>query len=122
MAENAEKSFNDEELADIMSEIESLESELVEDEDLSEVVSVESSKKVESKAVSEVEKVTKLPVDKKGETSISFDVQGDMKFNLGFIIEGKTLSVYVDADSQGLVVEMEGGVKLNVPFSKSKAA
>ncbi len=121
MADNNEKSFNDEELADIMSEIESLESELVEDEDLSGVVSVESADKTEAEEA-EAEKVTKLPTKKKGETGISFDVQGDMKFNLGFIIDGKTLSVYVDSDSEELVVEMEGGVKLNVPFARSKVA
>ncbi len=120
MADSNEKSFNDEELADIMSEIESLESELVEDEDLSEVVSVESK---DDKPVEKGDsKVSKLPVKGKSETSISFDVQGDMRFNLGFVIDGKALNVYVDADSEGLVVEMEGGMKLNVPFSNSKAA
>lgn len=115
-----DKSFNDDELSDIMKEIEALE------EDFSDTTEKSSGPVLEK--LDEVDKVFSEPastanivsLDSKrtapkseASTSMSFKVQGNLTLELQFEIGGKVVALEVT--ESGLSIEMEGGVKFSVP-------
>lgn len=171
-----EKSFNDDELADIMNEIESLEKEFTEESEaqvsapqqeeiseseefeeeifdskptLDDIDPLEAHSDDDSQVVREVaptldaekqvlKKVVSKPVDEvvhlssapqkshsmpthhsavhgdPAHTSMSFNVEGDMRLSLSFNVAGKTVQLCVN--DQGLELEMDGGIKFSVPL------
>lgn len=112
-----DKGFNDDELADIMSEIESLEKEFHDDGD-NEVIEklaespVSAVKPVEDKNVHHIPKKSEEVVAKQ-ENSMNFSVYGDMKLNLTFDISGKCVELHIDED--GFEIEVDGGMKFSIP-------
>ncbi|MBI2518773.1 MAG: hypothetical protein HYV97_00065 [Bdellovibrio sp.] len=149
-----EQGFNEKELEDIMSEIESLESEFEEEEkgctpdaqqsDESEEVAeipkvvkksvptarpkVAAAEEVESPVKSV--KISNAPTVKEVPCSMpaqmEFHVQGDMRMNLKFFV-GETWVQFSANPSEGLVIEMPGGMRFSVPVpgvanQKSKKA
>jgi hypothetical protein len=145
-----DKSFNDQELSDIMKEIEALEegftqaAENVSDASspvLEELGQMDEQKSVPVGAASEahvedpVQETEEAPVEvvsieskrqvhqhsnSGGQTSMSFKVQGDMNLELQFDVGGKVISLEVT--KAGLSIEMEGGVKFSVPVQSQKKA
>jgi hypothetical protein len=138
-----EKSFNDDELADIMNEIENLEKEYAdqaaEESSASHEVEAEEHEPAEpailrplaNKPLEETvlktnrdEKVVPLkaasPVAPAAghHSSLSFKVEGQMSLSLSFEVNGQ--SVYLTISDDGLDIEMETGAKFTLPMS-SKA-
>ncbi len=137
-----DKSFNDQELSDIMKEIEALEEEFGGEEESDKI---EASAMMEELAEMEEEKSipvtnkteTILPFEKKmtpqttpviattanttstASTSMSFKVQGDLNLELQFEIGGKT--IMLDVSEKGLNIKMDGGVSFNVPVSNAQS-
>ena len=110
-----DKSFNDDELSDIMKEIEALE------EDFSAPTEKDSSPEIEARTSSTVNVVS---LDSKrsapktdASTSMSFKVQGNLTLELSFDIGGKVVSLEVT--ESGLSIEMDGGVKFTVPVQET---
>ena len=142
-----EKSFNDQELADIMNEIENLEKEFSseakpseakvvevspvsadEEQVLSEMVNSESFEApIESQpsniiALKNAEfKNTPVETAKtsttSGNSSMSFKVEGDMKVDLSFQVDGETITLTVG--SEGLVIGLQGGATFNLPVKSA---
>jgi hypothetical protein len=123
-----DKSFNEEELSDIMKEIEALE------EDFTSPVEEKSAGPVMEELASMDEDVA-IPVKtdnvvslspawsaptSTAQTSMSFKVQGNLSLDLQFDISGKTVTLGVT--ETGLTIEMEGGVKFTVPVGQSTSA
>lgn len=134
-----DKSFNDQELSDIMKEIEALEegfhteeeqavtteaaahivdeseSEIVEElAHMPEEVAIPKTNKSDAQ-VHSIGKYPSAPATGTTSTSMSFKVQGDLSFDLYFEIGGKTVAIEV-TDS-GLAIQMEGGVTFTVPVN-----
>jgi hypothetical protein len=127
-----DKSFNDQELSDIMKEIEALEEEFSGEV---ETDKIEASSVMEELAEMELDQAvpttnkteTVLPFEKKTppkavaaaktstQSSMSFKVQGDMNLELNFEIGGKTIALEVT--EAGLTIQMEGGMTFSVPVS-----
>jgi hypothetical protein len=128
-----DKSFNDQELSDIMKEIEALEEEFSTEAESS---PIEATSVMEELAEMELDqavpstntKETILAFEKKEvpaptapaakagtQSSMSFKVQGDMNLELSFEIGGKT--IHLEVTEAGLSVHMEGGVTFSVPVS-----
>ena len=112
-----DKGFNDDELADIMNEIESLEKEFTEDGK-----DIEIEHKLVEQPESEVrpvedDNVHRMKKEKvespKTENSMNFSVKGDMRLNLNFDIAGKCVELHIDED--GFEIEVEGGMKFTIP-------
>lgn len=132
-----EKGFNDQELADIMNEIEALEKEFQDPElhadhhvmeelaEMDEKLSIPVSKQVEepvSKIIPMNAKETVMSAKKTTtdtQTSMSFHVEGNMNLQLSFTINGEEVKLHVT--DQGLNIEMESGVSLNVPVKSVSA-
>ncbi len=131
-----EKGFNDQELADIMSEIESLEKEFSDEAPAQKAAPEEPSEDHTSPAVlrelvkkPEHETVLKTnqhadkakPMKKSqaesAPASLSFQVSGQMAVNLNFEVNGQ--SVYLAVSDEGLVIEMESGAKFTLPLEKA---
>ena len=129
-----DKSFNDQELTDIMKEIEALEEDF---QMVEEKIPVEQEATPVLKELVQMEEKTAIPAPNKPEaapvlqmpkknsevksgTSMSFKVTGDIKLQLQFDIEGKVVSLSVT--ETGLAIEMEGGVTFSVPVATKKAA
>lgn len=125
-----DKSFNDQELSDIMKEIEALEEEFsgdVESEKIEATSVMEELAEMQlDQSVPETnKKETVLPFERKApvktvaktsaQSSMSFKVQGDMNVNLQFEIAGKTVSL--DVTEAGLTIVMDGGMTFSVPVS-----
>lgn len=125
-----DKSFNDQELSDIMKEIEALEEEFTEEATskieaspvMEELAELAEEKAIPATNLSE----TVLPFQPKAKapekatapaTSMMFKVQGSMNLELQFDIGGKT--VMLEVTEAGLNIQMEGGVTFNVPVSES---
>jgi hypothetical protein len=146
MSDSMEQGFNDQELADIMSEIESLEKDYEEVEpqkDLQQMVDEEIATKVEEaveeavveEPVEEPAKVTAIkphvsvphkpvhhvPTQAPQHTSMSFNVEGEMKLNLKFWVNGQEISLAVEPN-EGFVIELAGGAVFKVPLVGKKAA
>jgi len=129
-----DKSFNDQELSDIMKEIESLEEEF---SGADETDTVEASSVMEELAEMEEEKsipfatrsqAEVLPFGKKStpaatqtktSTSMSFKVQGDLNLELQFEVGGKT--IMLEVSEGGLNIKMDGGISFNVPVSDAQS-
>ena len=127
-----DKSFNDQELSDIMKEIEALEEEFSADEDSSKV---EASSIMEDLAemaeeqsipVTNREETTVLPFAKKeisqptkATSSMSFKVQGDLNLELHFEVGGKNIALEVT--DKGLTIQMDGGISFTVPVSDAQS-
>lgn len=142
-----DKSFNDDELSDIMKEIEALEQDFKEEdvkaatpvmEELAEmseeeaiptpvasttsnVVAFEKEAPVAHAAPSKPAAThhTAAPTSA-SHTSMSFKVQGNLSLELSFDIGGKVVSLEVT--ETGLNIEMDGGVKFTVPVTGASAA
>lgn len=128
-----DKSFNDQELSDIMKEIEALEEEFSDDSEKVEASAVmeELAEMDEEKSVPVMNKTDSvLPFEKKvapkttpktatAPTTMSFKVQGEMNLELQFEIGGKTIQL--DVSETGLNIQMEGGVTFSVPVSSAQS-
>jgi hypothetical protein len=129
-----DKSFNDQELSDIMKEIEALEEEFTAEDDLKaqsaevmeEVVEMEEEKAIplESKHAPEVLAFEPKPTPMKNTKSsapaaMSFKVQGEMNLELQFEIGAKTIQLEVT--ESGLSIKMEGGMTFTVPVQDSNS-
>lgn len=137
-----DKSFNDEELSDIMKEIEALEEDFKADD--IEDPKIEASPLMEEFAdldeevalptpAARIEQSSVLPMTAKtpttttpatpaasttaGPASMSFKVSGDINLELQFDIGGKVVSLNVS--ESGLNIEMEGGMSFKVPLSNT---
>ncbi len=119
-----DKSFNDQELSDIMKEIEALEEDMetvdVKSaspviEELAEMDESDSIPSSTSSVVSLDSKRVAPKVDSKSSpsTSMSFKVSGNLTLDLQFEIGGKTVALEVT--ESGLTIEMDGGAKFTVP-------
>lgn len=117
-----DKSFNDQELSDIMKEIEALEEDFTAPESknspvLEELSQLDEVEAIPAKAPNVVSLEPKGPAPKKeASTSMSFKVQGNITLELQFDIGGKTVALEVT--ETGLAIEMEGGMKFIVPVSE----
>lgn len=125
-----DKSFNDQELSDIMKEIEALEEEFSGDvesdkieassvmEELAEMEldqAVPTTNKTEAVLPFEKKTPSKIIAKTSTQSSMSFKVQGDMNLELSFEIGGKTIALEVT--EAGLTIQMEGGMTFSVPVS-----
>ena len=125
-----DKSFNDQELSDIMKEIEALEEDFSGEEAvhatssvLEELAHMEEKEAIPVAAPAPVSLDTKraapkpAPVETSAPaaTSMSFKVQGNLSLQLQFDIGGKVVSLEVT--ETGLNIEMDGGMKFTVPVS-----
>ncbi|HAZ11839.1 MAG: hypothetical protein A2X86_07695 [Bdellovibrionales bacterium GWA2_49_15] len=137
-----EQGFNEKELEDIMSEIESLESEFdggaegsasaaeqPEEEEVEEVpvvVKKPAPAPARPKVVEEVRSVAKpakvapapAPVKETPcgvPAQMEFHVQGDMQMNLKFYV-GETWVQFSASPGEGLAIEMPGGMRFSVPL------
>lgn len=129
-----DKSFNDDELSDIMKEIEALE------EDFGQESTSEADSPMDATDVmedlSQMEEKVAIPLKPKSApkpmsapaarttgTSMSFKVQGDLNLELQFDVGGKMVNL--DVTEQGLTITMDGGMTFTVPLhgkSHSKAS
>ena len=125
-----DKSFNDQELSDIMKEIEALEEEFGGEEDsdkvqasammeeladMEEAKSIPVTNKYDPQVLPFVKEIAPQAPKKNTSTSMSFKVQGDLNLELAFDIGGKTIKLEVS--ETGLNIQMEGGVTFSVPVS-----
>lgn len=136
--------FSEDELADIMSEIEDLESDLeaseseakaevdekVEDEIVEEVVS---KKKITEPQKEVLVKLVDMPSEKMvptsvknechevgAQTAMDFQVSGQMTLNMNFHVGGQSIKLSVN-EGNGLEIEMAGGVKFVVPIANKNS-
>lgn len=121
-----DKSFNDQELSDIMKEIEALEDDFTAAEEKSPSDVMEELADLDEKDSVPLSTSNIVSLDSKrvapkasadATTSMSFKVQGDLKLELQFSIGGKV--VMLEVTEAGLSIEMEGGVKFTVPVTES---
>lgn len=121
-----DKSFNDQELSDIMKEIEALEEDFTAPEEKSASAVMEELANLDEKDSIPLSTSNIVSLDSKrsapkaaadATTSMSFKVQGDLKLDLQFNIGGKV--VMLEVTESGLSIEMEGGVKFSVPVSEN---
>ncbi|WP_408097400.1 hypothetical protein ACJVC5_00400 [Peredibacter sp. HCB2-198] len=126
-----DKSFNDQELSDIMKEIEALEEDFSGEEEvhatssvLEELAHMDEKESVPVAAPAPVSLETKRAAPKAAPvqqasapaaTSMSFKVQGNLSLELQFDIGGKV--VCLEVTETGLNIEMDGGMKFTVPVS-----
>jgi len=131
MGGNEEQGFNESELEDIMSEIESLEAEF-QDESGNEShqavqaptqpavkQKVQEDKPVPVVAIHSANK-SEIPACQ-GHSKMEFKVEGQMGLDLNFLIEGHHIHLFV-SEAEGFVIEMEGGARFNIPLHKVKKA
>jgi hypothetical protein len=135
-----DKSFNDEELSDIMKEIEALEEDFktddIGDEKIEATSIMEEFAQLDEEVAlptpaARVEQSTVLPMTAKSTSapsaapaastsapaSMSFKVSGDINLELQFDIGGKVVNLNVT--ESGLNIEMEGGMSFKVPLSNT---
>lgn len=112
-----DKSFNDQELSDIMKEIEALEDGFnKEQEVLGELAEMPASEAVPFKPKAVSSPVIAAP----HHSSMSFKVHGELHLNLEFEVGGKIICMKVSED--GLHVVVDGGMTFTVPVKEKKAA
>ena len=137
MGDVMDKSFNDQELSDIMKEIEAMEEEFSAEEDTDKV---EASAMMEELAEMEEEKSipatnkndSVLPFERQtapattaatakttSNTAMSFKVQGELNLELQFDIGGKKITLEVS--EAGMNIKMDGGVSFSVPVSNAQS-
>lgn len=121
-----EKGFNDEELADIMSEIENLEREFADPAPEETAVLQELAQKPVAETVlktnHEESKVIamKPSAHSAAPASMSFKVEGQMSVHLSFDVNGQSVSLSVT--EEGLNITTESGAKFTLPMHKHEAA
>ncbi len=117
-----EKSFNDQELSDIMKEIEALEEDFKEEDVKAKVIPVlhELSELPEAKAVPLKAVVKEETFVAKTPAAMSFKVSGDLNLELEFDVGGKFVSIAVS--EEGLTIVLDGGMTFKVPVVDKKAA
>lgn len=119
-----DKSFNDEELSDIMKEIEALEDNFQNEEEKSDPIMEELAEMDEEESVpyaaprkeSHIIPIASHKV-KQPATSMSFKVSGELNLELQFDVGGKI--VCLEVNEKGLSIEMEGGMTFSIPLKKS---
>ena len=142
-----EKGFNDDELADIMNEIENLEQEFTHEEVIDEqphldevAESVAQMAKEEESEHEVFQEVVKMPVEDviplntereshmktthkvtntQSNTAMNFSVEGDMKLDMSFLVNGSEVKLHISDD--GFEIEMEGGAKFTLPVHQHKS-
>ncbi len=116
-----DKSFNDQELSDIMKEIEALEEDFKDETvtDKASPVLHELSELPEGKAIP-MKRVKEESFVAKSPTAMSFKVQGDLNLDLEFEIGGKFVCLQVT--EEGLTIVLDGGMTFKVPVADKKAA
>ncbi|MBY0517658.1 MAG: hypothetical protein K2P81_12150 [Bacteriovoracaceae bacterium] len=128
-----EKGFNDQELADIMSEIESLEKEYADEDQevdhtepevLQKLAEAPVEKTVlptnhEEKVVPMKKPAPEAKVHAHAPANLTFQVTGQMTVNLGFEVNGQSVLLAISED--GLVIETESGAKFTLPLNKEAA-
>jgi hypothetical protein len=135
MGDVMDKSFNDQELSDIMKEIEALEEEFSAEEDTDKVQATammeELAEMEEAKSIPATNKKDSvLPFERKPTaetnktttnttTAMSFKVQGDLNLELQFDIGGKT--IMLEVSEAGMNIKMDGGVSFSVPVSNAQS-
>ncbi len=125
-----EKGFNDEELADIMSEIENLEREFAEPsspEPVAEETAVLlelAHKPVAESVLKTNHEETKVLAMKHAPSNapatMSFKVEGQMSVELSFDVNGQSVSLSVS--EEGLSITTDSGAKFTLPMTKHEAA
>lgn len=138
-----EKSFNDQELADIMSEIENLEREFAEESGPTPVSAapeavapIEDSHEVLHQLAAAPEETIIMKTNHADKvvpfktatpapaahapSSLTFQVQGEMSVQLAFEVNGQKISLCVTGDD--LCIETESGAKFTLPIAARKAA
>ena len=135
-----DKSFNDQELSDIMKEIEALEEDFkIEEEKIETSSKAAAPQKAVAasapKAEATVVPLASTPVAKPAAapdlkhapmnsgsagTSMSFKVSGDIKLDLQFEIGGKVVTLSVA--ETGLCIDMDGGATFTVPLTQGHAS
>jgi uncharacterized protein YkuJ len=113
-----EKGFNDEELADIMSEIESLEKEFAEETSTkpAEASSAVVHELAQRPLKETVLKTNHTETQASAPASLSFKVQGQMTMQLNFEVNGQTVALSVT--EQGLSIQTESGATFSLPLAK----
>src|SRR5690606_29065433 len=106
-----EKSFNEDELADIMSEIESLESDADEEIEMH-MDSIDEQE--EHYDVHPISKGSSKPTFQVPHSQMSFHIEGQMSLSLGFTISGKEVQVSVNED--GMKIVMDNGAVFHLPI------
>lgn len=120
-----EKGFNDEELADIMSEIENLEREFAEPAPEENAVLQELAHKPVAETVLKTnhEESKVLPMKQApshAPATMSFKVEGQMSVELSFDVNGQSVSLSVS--EEGLSITTDSGAKFSLPMTKHEAA
>jgi hypothetical protein len=135
-----DKSFNDQELSDIMKEIEALEEGFKAEEskvssasdvleDLVEMAQEESvplarvqeahSAVGPSAEIIQMTKIADVPVQKaatKASTAMSFKVSGNLNLELQFDVGGKV--VFLEVTESGLTLQLDGGMTFTIPLQE----
>lgn len=122
MGVSMDKSFNDQELSDIMKEIEALEEDFQGEEVKPAPTAVlhELSEMPEQKAIPLKQVKPADPFVAKSPAAMSFKVQGDLQLELEFEVGGKFVSLQVEKD--GLTITLDGGMTFKVPVADKKVA
>ncbi|HXH74923.1 MAG TPA: hypothetical protein VNJ08_08160 [Bacteriovoracaceae bacterium] len=124
-----DKSFNDQELSDIMKEIEALEDNFQTEEEthsspiMEELAELDESEAVPFASPRHAAHVLPMAPQAKSKpqgttpTNMSFKVSGDINLELQFDIGGKI--VCLEVNENGLNIQMEGGMTFSVPLKKT---
>lgn len=120
-----EKGFNDEELADIMSEIENLEREFADPVPEEHSVLQELAQKPVAETVQKTnhEESKVLPMKQASSgapATMSFKIEGHMSVQLAFDVNGQSVSLSVS--DEGLSITTDSGAKFTLPMTKHEAA
>ncbi len=115
-----DKSFNDEELSDIMKEIEALEEGQKEEtkDVLEDLVNLKEAQAIPLRP--ETKHTFPKAQAPASHTSMSFKVSGELNLELQFDVGGKIISMNVSED--GLAIVMDGGMTFTVPLQHKKSA
>lgn len=115
-----DKSFNDQELSDIMKEIEALEEGLDSDTEAQATEVLEELSQLHEAEAIPLRREIKAPAathHASGQTAMSFKVKGDMQIDLQFEVGPNVVALSVTEN--GLSIEMDGGAKFTVPFKSA---
>jgi hypothetical protein len=120
-----EKGFNDDELADIMSEIENLEREFADPApEENSVLQELAHKPVEESVLQTNHEENKVLAMKHAPSNapatMSFKVEGQMSVELSFDVNGQSVSLSVS--EEGLSITTDSGAKFTLPMTKHEAA
>lgn len=110
-----EKGFNDQELADIMSEIEDLEKEFNDDEREVEAKVEASEPKASSPVTDKPKLVSKDTSGHAHHSSMEFKLEGEMKMAMKFHVEDSSVELVVNKDH--VEITMENGAKFSLPLN-----